>query len=103
MSISTLNMKPSNRFYTPDELNIDMKSFHLAFQLVCMHLKISSLSYHHFDLYNVLSNLKIKPNIIEISKTRLQGGKQPITNINLPNYVYVHTPTESGNTSCIMI
>ena len=23
-------------------------------------------------------------------------GKQPITNISLPNYVYEHTPTESG-------
>ena len=89
--------KASTRFYTPDELNIDMKSFNLASQLFCMHLKISCLSYHHFEPYNVLSNLKIKPNITGISETRLQGGKQPITNIYLPNYVYVHTPTESGS------
>ena len=61
-----------------------------------MHLNISSLSYHHLELYNLLSNLKIKPNIIGISETRLQRGKQPITNISLPNYVYEHTPTESG-------
>ena len=40
--------------------------------------------------------LKIKPNIIGISETRLQRGKQPITNISLLNYVYEHTPTESG-------
>ena len=40
--------------------------------------------------------LKIKPNIIGISETRLQRGKQPVTNISLPNYVYKHTPTESG-------
>ena len=73
-----------------------MKSLHLASQLFCMHLNISSQSYHHPELYNLLSNLKIKPNIIGISETRLQRGKQPITNISLPNYVYEHTPTESG-------
>ena len=60
-----------------------------------MHLNISSLSYHHLDLYNLLSNLRIKPNIIGISETRLQRGKQPITNISLTKYVYEHTPTES--------
>ena len=57
---------------------------------------VSSLSFHHLELYNLLSNLKIKPNITGISETRLQRGKQPITNIYLPNYVYEHTPTESG-------
>ena len=61
-----------------------------------MHLNISSLSYHHLELYNLISILKIRPNIIEISETRLQKGKQPITNICLPNYVYEHTPTEPG-------
>ena len=88
--------KANNKFYTPDEFNNAMKSLNLASQLFCMHLNISSLSYHHLELYNLLSNLKIKPNIIGISETRLQRGKQPITNISLPNYVYEHTPTESG-------
>ena len=60
-----------------------------------MHLNISSLSDHHLELYNLISSLKIKPNIIGISETRLQKGKQ-ITNIYLPNYVSEHTPTESG-------
>ena len=88
--------KANNRFYTPDEFNTALKSFNLASQLFCMHLNISSLSYHHLELYNLLSNLKIKPNIIGISETRLQREKQPITNISLPNYVYEHTPAESG-------
>ena len=88
--------KASNRFYTPDKFNTALKSFNLASQLFCMGLNISSLSYHHLELYNLLSNLKIKPNIIGISETRLQREKQPITNISLPNYVYEHTPTESG-------
>ena len=62
-----------------------------------MYLNISSLSYHHLELYHLLSNLKIKPNIVGISETRLQKEKQPITNISLPNYAYEHTPTDSGN------
>ena len=88
--------KANNRFYIPDEFNNAMKSLNLASQLFFMHLNISSLSYHHLELYNLRSNLKIKPNIIGISETRLQRGKHPITNISHPNYVYEHTPTESG-------
>ena len=88
--------KGRNKFYTPDEFKTAMKSFNLASQLFCMRLNISSLFYHHLELYNLLSNLKIKPDIIGISETRLQRGKQPITNISLPNNVYEHTPTESG-------
>ena len=40
--------------------------------------------------------MKIKPKIIAISESRLQKGKQHITNISLPNYVYEYTPTESS-------
>ena len=59
-----------------------------------MHLNISSLSYHHLELYNLTADLKIKPKIIEISESRPQKSKQHITSISLPNYVYRHTPTE---------
>ena len=61
-----------------------------------MQLNILSLSFHHLELYNLISCLKIKPNTTEISETRLKNGKEPITNISLPNYVYEHTPTKSG-------
>ena len=37
-----------------------------------MHLNISSLSYHHLELYNLILDMKIKPNIIGISKSRVQ-------------------------------
>ena len=53
-------------------------------------------------IYNLISSLKIKLNIIGISETRLQKGKQPITNISLPNYVYEHTPTESGKVGTLL-
>ena len=68
----------------------------MASQFFSIHLKISPFSCHHLELYNLISSLKIKPNIIGISETRLQNGKEPITNISLPSYVYGHTPTESG-------
>ena len=61
-----------------------------------MHLNISSLSYHHLELYNLIADMKIKPKIIGISESRLQKSKQHITNISLPDYVYEHTPTESS-------
>ena len=51
--------KANNRFYKPDEFNTTLKNFNLASQLSCMHLYISSLSYHYRGLYNLLSNLKI--------------------------------------------
>ena len=69
--------KANNRFYTPDEFNTALKSFSLASQLFCVHLNISSLSYQHLELYNLLSNFKIKPNIFGISETRFQRCKQP--------------------------
>ena len=67
-----------------------------------MHFNISSISYHHLELYNLLSNVKIKSNIIGIFETKLQRGKQPTTNISLPNYVYEHTPTESGKRGTLL-
>ena len=60
------------------------------------YLKFYTKFYHHLELHNLLSKLIIKPNIIWISETWLQKGKQPITNISLPNYVHEHTPNESG-------
>ena len=60
-----------------------------------MHLYISSLSYHYQELHSLLY-MKTKPKIIGISEIRLQKHKQPITNILLTNYVYEHTPTETG-------
>ena len=67
--------KANNRFYTPDEFNSALKSFDLVSQLFCMRLNISSLSYHYLELYNLLSNLKIKPNIIGISETKCNRVK----------------------------
>ena len=61
-----------------------------------MHLNICSLSYHHFELYNLISDMKIKPKIIGISESGLRKSKQNITNISLCNHVDEHTPTKNN-------
>ena len=60
-----------------------------------MHLNIPSLSHLHLELYNLISDVKIKPKVTGISESRLQKRKQCITKISLPNsnYVYEHNPT----------
>ena len=74
----------------------------MASHFFSMHLNIPSLSYHHLELYNLISILKNKPNITGISENRLQNGKEPITNTSLPNYVYDHTLTESSKRGTLL-
>ena len=88
--------KANNKFFTPNEFNHALKDSLNREYALYMHLNISSLSYHHQELYSLLSSMNTKPKMIGISDSRLQISKQPINIISLPNYVYEHTPTESG-------
>ena len=38
----------------------------------------------------------MKPNVIGLSETRLRKNRQSLSNVNLVNYVYESTPTESS-------
>ena len=85
--------------------SISMFNFHelsTKKQNLYMHLNISSLSYQHLELYNLIADMKIKPKIVGISETRLQKSKQHIANISLPNYVHEHTPTESSKEGTLL-
>ena len=93
--------KVNNKYYTPTELNNALNELNTKKNLY-KHLNISSLSYHYLELYNLISNMKIKPKIIGISVSRLQKSKQHITNISLPDYVYEHTPTESSRSGALL-
>ena len=88
--------KVNNKYYTPTEFKNTLNELSTKKQNLYMHLIISSLSYHHLELHNLLTDMKIKPKIIGISEIRLEKSKQHITNISHPNYVYEHTPTESS-------
>ena len=59
-------------------------------------MNISSISYHIDNLTAFINNCKIKPKVIGLSETRLRKNRQPLSNINLENYVYESTPTESS-------
>ena len=75
--------KENNKFFTPNEFNHALKHLVNRKYVPYIHLNISSLSYHHQELYNLLSKMKTKPKIIRISQSRLQINKQTINNISL--------------------
>ena len=60
-----------------------------------IHMNISSISYRIDDLTALINNCKIKPRVTGLSETSLRKNRQSLSNINLENYVYDSTPTES--------
>ena len=68
-------IKQSKYFYTPTEFNKALNKLSTKKQNLYMHLNISFLSYHHLELYNLISDMKNKPNTIGISESRLQKSK----------------------------
>ena len=83
-----------NELYTPEnfcKINTDQNSNNLF-----IHMNISSISYPIDDLAALINNCKIKPKIIGLSETRIRKHREPISNINLENYVYECTPTRSS-------
>ena len=71
--------KVSNKYYNQTEFKNALNKLSTKKQNLYMHLNISSLSYHHLELYNLIADMKIKPKIIGISESRLQKSKQHIT------------------------
>ena len=69
-------------------------NFNFSNSLNLVHLNIRSL-YKHFDsLCLFLQSLPFKPDVICFTETRVKD--QPLANINLPNYSFVHTPPQSN-------
>ena len=60
-----------------------------------IHLNISSLALHIDKLKLFLSLIKTKFDIICISESRITNSNSLATNINIPEYNFKHTPTES--------
>ena len=67
-----------------------------------MHLNISSLPDHHEELHTLLGSLKVKPKILAILERRIRKDRQPISNINLQNYIYEHTATEASTRGALV-
>ena len=58
-----------------------------------IHLNISFLQSHFDELYDLLLQLTHPPSIIFISETRI--NKEPLININLSDYTFLHSPSLS--------
>ena len=61
-----------------------------------LHVNISSLSVHIDNLKKILTELRIKFDIICISESRISQKNPQTTNINLASYNIEQTPTESS-------
>ena len=61
-----------------------------------LHLNILSISYHVDDLAALVANCKTKPKVSGISECRIRTSRFPFSNINIDNYTYEYTPTESS-------
>ena len=86
------NQRSSCKYYDVDDfLSLNYK----ANLLSIFHLNISSLSNHFDELCSYLDILKHNFGIIGITETRFLKDSPNIFNCNLPNYQYIHTPTES--------
>ena len=59
-----------------------------------MHINIRSHNNYFDNLHNLLSYLKFSPSIVAISEIRLKN--QPITNISIPVYSFVHVDSASN-------
>lgn len=60
----------------------------------CMHINISSLCKHFDELSELLSALNHNFSVLGISETRLSNMR--ISNIDIPNYAFIHTPPDSS-------
>ena len=61
--------KVNNKYYTPTEFNnLPNEPSTKKKKNLYMHLNISSISYYHLELYNLVSDMKIKPKKLEFLK-----------------------------------
>ena len=82
------NIKACN-YYDIFKLNTTLNDSSHCF----IHLNISSLQSHFDELYDLLLQLTYPPSIILISETGI--NKEPLININLPGYTFLHSPSPS--------
>ena len=81
-----------SKYYTPDEF-ISSKINKHCFSV--FHLNIASLSGHIDDLKALLAIIDHPFNIIGISETKIRDDQDPVSNIQIENYIFEHTPTFS--------
>ena len=83
------------KYYSVNEFNnqvsSSLESLDHTFSL--FHCNIRSLSANFDNLITLLSEVKISFNIIGISETKIIADKDPVLNIQIPNYHFVSQPS----------
>ena len=74
---------------------ISIKSRTIIRIISLLHINISSVSYHIDDLNTFVMNCKNKYKVIGILECRIKAGRPLLPNINVNNYSYEYTLTES--------
>ena len=82
------------KFYDLQEFNASNDITQNKFSL--FHQNISSLQFHFEELQALLSELKLKFDIIGITESRIRKNIHPVSDISLKDYNIEHTPTESS-------
>ena len=82
----------NSKYYTPSEFlsaNFPKNNFSM------FHINIASLSLHIDDLRTLLHVLDHPFDVIAVSETKIKEDSNPITNIDIDGYNFVHTPTKT--------
>ena len=100
------NTNPDNKnskfckFYNLDEFaKAKFKSDH---NFSILHLNIASLQYHIEDLKILIKVIDYNFDVIAISESKLMKDSPPIKDLTIPNYQYIHTPTEASKGGTLM-
>ena len=83
-----------NDSFTPDEFYENLKTISPTYNLY-IHMNISSLQYHIDDLRYLVESCPNKPKIIGITECRLRKNREVLSNIDLNDYSFEFTTTES--------
>ena len=93
------NKDPDNavkcRYYDIEEIQT-LKIPNKSKSLSMFHIDTCSLSKNFEDLDNLLKTTNMNFEVIAISETRITNNINKITNININNYTFEFTPTESS-------
>ena len=81
-----------NDLVTPEDFdNLDI----LPTFYFCLRMNMSSLLHHFDDFETLIEKCPVKPRMIGIYECCLRTNKEPLSHINLKDYTYEFTPTDS--------
>ena len=90
-----------SKYYITDELQ-QMKIPNKEKSLSFLHINSCSLNKNFEELQNILQSTNIQFDVIAITEARIMRNISVTQNIELSNYSFEHTPTESSAGSTLL-